>query len=83
MATPKSDVCQSVGRILRSKHQSPLVIDILDTHDVFLSQFNKRKAYYLKKNIRSKFMKISAIYNMTSFAILKLKKKKTQTKLSH
>ena len=49
MATPKSDVCQSVGRILRSKHEKPLVIDILDMHDVFQNQFQKRKQYYHKK----------------------------------
>jgi superfamily II DNA or RNA helicase len=49
MATPKSDVCQSVGRILRSKHATPLVIDIVDPHSVFLSQSKKRNAYYSKK----------------------------------
>lgn len=49
MATPKSDVCQSVGRILRSKHSNPLVIDIVDQHEVFKKQFDKRKTYYNKK----------------------------------
>jgi hypothetical protein len=49
MATPKSDVCQSVGRILRSKHTQPLVIDIIDTHDIFKRQYMKRKTYYHKK----------------------------------
>jgi len=49
MATPKSDVCQSVGRILRSKHMNPLVLDIVDPHKIFNNQFNKRKTYYLKK----------------------------------
>ena len=39
MATPKSDVCQSVGRILRSKHTSPLVIDIIDPHVIFKNQY--------------------------------------------
>lgn len=54
MATPKTDVCQSVGRILRSKHARPLVIDIIDDHDIFRRQFKKRKSYYNKKkyNIR-------------------------------
>jgi superfamily II DNA or RNA helicase len=50
MATPKSDVCQSVGRILRSKHSNPLVIDIIDSHDIFKRQYVKRKSYYNKKN---------------------------------
>ena len=49
MATPKSDVCQSIGRILRSKHENPLVIDIVDVHDIFRNQYNKRKIYYKKK----------------------------------
>ena len=34
MATPKTDVCQSVGRILRSKHKTPLVIDIIDKDNI-------------------------------------------------
>jgi len=49
MATPKSDVCQSVGRILRSKHSKPLVIDIIDPHTVFKNQYKKRLAYYKGK----------------------------------
>ena len=49
MATPKTDVCQSVGRILRAKHASPLVIDFVDHHDIFKSQWMKRQAYYLKQ----------------------------------
>lgn len=52
MATPKSDVCQSVGRILRSKHSSPLVIDIIDPHSVFKNQYKKRCAYYTSKNYK-------------------------------
>lgn len=50
MATPKSDVCQSVGRILRSKHAQPVVIDVVDIHDIFKNQYAKRKAYYKKKS---------------------------------
>lgn len=49
LATPKSDVCQSVGRILRSNHAHPLVIDILDEHPLFNSQYNKRVTYYNSK----------------------------------
>jgi superfamily II DNA or RNA helicase len=49
MASPKSDVCQSVGRILRTKHSSPLVIDIIDSHDVFEKQWHKRRQYYIKQ----------------------------------
>jgi superfamily II DNA or RNA helicase len=49
MATPKSDVCQSVGRILRVKHSNPLVIDIVDSHDLFEKQWMKRRAFYIKQ----------------------------------
>ena len=47
LATPKSDIIQSVGRILRVKHSNPLIIDIVDQHDCFINQFAKRKAFYL------------------------------------
>ena len=50
MATPKTDVTQSVGRILRTKHIQPLVIDIIDSHDLFQNQWNKRLTYYMKEN---------------------------------
>lgn len=46
LATPKTDIIQAVGRILRVKHERPLVIDIIDTHDVFISQWQKRRKYY-------------------------------------
>lgn len=50
MATPKTDVTQSIGRILRTKHIQPLVIDIIDNHDLFQNQWRKRLAYYTKEN---------------------------------
>ena len=50
MATPKTDVVQSVGRILRTKHTQPVVIDIIDKHDLFQRQWAKRKTYYHKQN---------------------------------
>lgn len=52
MATPKTDIEQSVGRILREKHSSPLVVDIIDAHDVFKNQWNKRKAFYKKEQYK-------------------------------
>jgi len=54
MATPKTDVTQSIGRILRTKHAQPVVIDVVDTHEVFQKQWNKRKAYYKKQNYKIK-----------------------------
>lgn len=52
LATPKSDIVQSVGRILREKHSNPLIIDIIDQHDCFINQFAKRKAFYNEKNYK-------------------------------
>lgn len=49
LVTPRTDVVQAVGRILRVKHERPLVIDIVDTHDVFQRQWKKRFTFY-KKN---------------------------------
>jgi superfamily II DNA or RNA helicase len=50
MCTPRADVTQAVGRILRIKHEyRPIVVDIVDEHDVFHSQWEKRKTFY-KKN---------------------------------
>ena len=49
MATPKTDVVQSVGRILRTKHAQPIVIDIVDKHELFQRQWAKRKTYYHKQ----------------------------------
>jgi superfamily II DNA or RNA helicase len=50
LATPKTDVTQAVGRILRVKHAHPLVVDIVDQHDIFQRQWLKRKSYYKKCN---------------------------------
>ena len=52
LATPKTDIVQSVGRILRTKHSQPLIIDIVDLHDTFQNQWRKRKAYYRKCGYR-------------------------------
>tara|TARA_B100000035_G_scaffold312515_2_gene324135 strand:- start:1625 stop:3232 length:1608 start_codon:yes stop_codon:yes gene_type:complete len=52
LATSKSDIVQAVGRILRMKHNNPLIIDIIDQHECFLNQFNKRKVFYNEKNYK-------------------------------
>ena len=49
MATPKTDIEQSVGRILREKHSSPIVVDIIDNHDIFQKQWLKRETFYNKQ----------------------------------
>jgi superfamily II DNA or RNA helicase len=52
MATPKTDIEQSVGRILREKHSNPVVVDIIDSHDLFQNQWRKRKTFYKKENYK-------------------------------
>jgi superfamily II DNA or RNA helicase len=51
LATPKSNIEQSVGRILREKKEvrkfSPLILDVLDhIHHGCIGQYRKRKTYY-------------------------------------
>lgn len=48
LATPKSNVEQAVGRVLRKKEYKipPLVIDIVDRFSVFYAQSMKRKKFY-------------------------------------
>ena len=48
LATPRTDITQAVGRILRIKHKRPLVIDIVDSHSVFKNQWKKRLVFYKK-----------------------------------
>jgi superfamily II DNA or RNA helicase len=52
MVTPKTDITQSVGRILRVKHDKPIIVDIIDSHDVFQNQWVQRRRYYKKCNYR-------------------------------
>lgn len=52
MVTPKTDIEQSVGRILRTKHNQPLVVDIVDQHTVFQKQFKKRMTFYRKNKYK-------------------------------
>lgn len=52
LASPKTDIVQCVGRILRSKPEDrlymPLVIDIIDNFSLFPKQAKKRLTYYKK-----------------------------------
>ena len=50
MVTPKTDITQSVGRILRVKHANPVIVDIIDAHDPFKKQWAQRKRFYKKNN---------------------------------
>ena len=52
LITPKTDVVQSVGRILRAKHaySDPIIYEIKDNHEVFQRQWLKRKQFYKNQN---------------------------------
>jgi len=52
LATPKTDVVQAVGRILRKVDVKALVIDILDQHGIFQRQWLKRRAFYNKSKFK-------------------------------
>ena len=54
LITPKTDIVQSVGRILRAKHafSHPIIFDFIDSHDLFQRQWSKRKAYFKKQNYK-------------------------------
>jgi hypothetical protein len=52
MATPKTDITQSVGRILRVSHDNPIVVDIVDRHEIFQNQWTQRKRFYKKCNYK-------------------------------
>jgi len=52
MVTPKTDIVQSVGRILRVKHENPIIVDIVDSHDLFQNQWKQRRQFYKKCNYR-------------------------------
>jgi superfamily II DNA or RNA helicase len=52
MATPKTDIEQSVGRILREKQGKKIIVDIIDDHTPFKNQWNKRRQFYKKQNYK-------------------------------
>ena len=52
LATPRSDVTQAVGRILRRVGVEGLVIDIIDQHGLFYRQWLKRRRFYKKSNYK-------------------------------
>lgn len=53
MATPMTKIEQSVGRILRQKHENPpIVVDIIDTHANFQNQWIKRRRFFKSQNYK-------------------------------
>ena len=68
LATPKSDIIQSVGRISRIIHKDiqPIIIDIVDNFSMFERQGVKRFGIYKKKKYEIEDFE----YNMDSDVIL-------------
>jgi len=53
MSTPMTRIEQSVGRILRQKHENPpIVVDIIDTHANFQNQWAKRRRFFKAQNYK-------------------------------
>jgi len=65
MVSPKTDIVQSVGRILRVKHENPIIVDIVDTHDIFQNQWTQRKRFYKKCNYRIRQIDSNAYTGMS------------------
>ena len=68
MASPKTDITQSVGRILRMKHINPIIIDIIDKHSPFQNQWQQRKRYYKKCNYLIKSINSNHYNNMLDYS---------------
>jgi len=77
LGSPKSDIIQSVGRILREKKNTrkfhPLIIDINDEFSIFNNQSNKRLKFYLKCNYDINIYQLDGSFS-------KYENKKTKTK---
>ena len=60
MASPKTDITQSVGRILRVKGNNPIVIDVIDSHDHFGNQwtvkFYKKNGYFIQSTTSNEYV---------------------------
>ena len=58
LATPKSDIKQSIGRIMREtagKVNDPLIFDIVDHWSVFFAMYRKRLKVYREGGFRGQF----------------------------
>ncbi len=74
LASPKSDIIQSIGRIDRKKHENiqPIIIDCVDQFSVFESQARKRLDVYKKKGYEVNDIHVQI--DKTDFPILHEKK---------
>ena len=78
MSTPKKDVRQAVGRIMRSGGNK-LVIDIVDQHQIFKRHWAKRRTWYNKQSYKILYTTNEG-YNIDEWDdITKGKKRKKKT----
>ena len=64
MISPKTDIIQSVGRILRTRNDGKIIVDIVDSHEVFQNQWKKRRAFYKKSIYGIKMIKSNNYVDM-------------------
>lgn len=64
MISPKTDIVQSVGRILRTSNDGKIIVDVVDSHDVFQNQWKKRRAFYKKSEYTIKTISSGDYKNM-------------------
>jgi superfamily II DNA or RNA helicase len=76
LATPKTDVTQAVGRILRKQDVDALVIDILDQHGIFHRQWLKRRTFYKKSKFEIMLTDNKDYFNNKWYGLKKKKRKK-------
>ena len=62
MATPKKDVRQSVGRIMRSSGDK-LVVDIIDTHSNFQRYWTDRRRWYNRQHFNVMYTNVDRYDN--------------------
>jgi superfamily II DNA or RNA helicase len=92
MCTPRSDIQQSIGRILRERHSDPVVVDIIDSHELFKNQWKKRRVFYKKenykiiyttsKNYSTDFSQWTLVYEPSNNSKSCVSNKKERTKVS-
>ena len=66
MVSPKTDIVQSVGRILRTRGDGKIIVDIVDSHNVFQNQWKKRRTFYNKSNYTIKMIGSTDYVNMNN-----------------
>jgi superfamily II DNA or RNA helicase len=72
IASPKSDIIQTVGRILRQKHEiNPLIIDVVDQFSVFNNQAKKRFEFFRKNKYQISDLTVNIDDNSTGNVLKK------------